>query len=157
MAVKPYTISNTMQTIKVFTLFDITNTDIIRPYKIALMQSHPSINSEAEWIIARKQQTNFETILQVLSLRTQPSVLHKPIVKTGSLNKFKINKKGKIWSVVFTIEHDSVYFNGIRDLGLLEEDCEHVPMIINLDESITDEYLQVGKNIYFEIEKNDLS
>jgi len=128
----------------VTTQFDITNTDVMRPYKIALMQNHPTINTEADWNRARQQQKNYETLMQVLSLRAQPMPINKPTIK--------IKAKKKHWTFTFTVEHDSVYFNGIDELGLLKEDIEHVPMIVNLDESIKDEYLQVDKNIHFKIE-----
>ena len=145
-----------MQTITVYTLFDITNTDVVRPYKPTLMKTHPTINSEKEWVKARQQQKNYETLLQVFSLRAQPMPLNKPLMKTIALNNFNIKGKGKVWTFKFTVEHDSVYFNGIDELGLLKDDCENVPMILNLNESTKDEYIQVNKNIYLRIEKNVL-
>lgn len=145
-----------MQTIRVLTRFDITNTDIIRPYSIALQETHPTINSEQEWIKARRQQINFETIVQILSLRTQPTILAKPRIKVLSLSKFGVNKKGKVWVFTFSIEHDDVYTAWGKELGLLETDAEHVPMILKLNETITDTFLRVNKNIYFEVIENDL-
>ena len=145
-----------MQTITVYTLFDITNTDIVRPFNPSAMQNHPTINSEKEWIKARRQQQNFETLMQVFSLRAQPIPKYKPKIENMSLNKFGINKKGKVWKFVFTVEHNSVYFNGIDELGLLKDDIENVPMLTNLDEETKDEYLVVDKNITFEIETSEL-
>jgi len=140
-----------MQTIMVHTLFDITNTDVVRNYKPILVQSHQTINTEQDWYKARRQQTNFDTLIQVLSLRAQPTVLFKPKITKESLSPFGINKKGKVWSFAFTVDFDGVYFNGIDNLGLLKDDIEHVPMISNLTESIHDEYLRVDKNIRFEL------
>lgn len=131
-----------MQTIVLTTNFDITNTDIVRNYKPTLVSTHPTINSEAGWTKARNQQTNFETVLQVISLRAQPTVLYKPRIQI-------INKK-KQWEFTFTVEFDGVYYGNEEELGLLKNDFRNVPMIINLDESINDEYIEIGKNIRFE-------
>jgi len=140
-----------MQTIKVYTRFDITNTDIIRPFNKLLLKAHSKINSEENWIKARRQQSNFETLIQIISLRTQPTILYKPVMKISSLIKFNNNKKGKVWNFSFTIEHNGVYSDGLKVLGLLETDCRHVPMNLNLNETILDNYLVIDKNIYFEI------
>jgi hypothetical protein len=117
---------------------------------------------------ARNQQTNFETILQIVNLRSQPENITDSvceIVKTADLQNSKFGgeylkktakqKTVNIWSFAFSVEHPSVFDNGLDQLGNLLSDCEQVPMIVNLNESvelpaqlnITDQL----RNIYFEI------
>jgi hypothetical protein len=59
------------------------------------------------------------------------------------------------WSFSFTVNHSSVFNNGIDDLGNLNNDCNDVPIITKLEEwsklgnvlNTTDEL----RNIYFRI------
>ena len=133
-----------MQEITVYTLFDITNTKIIRRYKKILMDNHPDINSEAQWIMAKNQQNNFETLMQIISLRAQPTLLYKP------------RKKDNKWVFSFTVEFDDVYLKDSDKLGLLRDDCKNVPMINLLQSKITDSYLILDKNIFFEVKEYDI-
>jgi len=135
-----------MQTITVTTTFDITNTNIIRRYNKILLTA--SITNEDEYNTAKKQQTNFETIMQVISLRTQPTIIHKP--------KTYIKNKKKYWAFDFTVEFDNVYYDGKDNIGLLKSDCNNTPMINKLTSKISDNYLQVNKNIFLEVDTYEL-
>ena len=135
-----------MKTIIIQTLFDITNTDVVRQYKSFLVKDHPTINTKEEWNQAKQQQNNFDTIIQIISLRTQPTVLHAPTIKTIKFN----GKKQKVWELRITVEFEDIYFNGVDELGLLIDDSEHVPMINKLTSKIEDNYLRPNKNIRFE-------
>ena len=117
---------------------------------------------------ARNQQTNFETILQIVNLRNQPENITDSeceVVKTADLLKFKFGseysskiikqKTVRVWSFMFSIDHPSVFDNGLNQLGNLLSDCERVPMIVNLDETVElPSQLNITaeqQNIYFEI------
>ena len=67
-----------MQEITVYTLFDITETGVVRSFKMDNLpfttKSGITILRELEWRFARQQQSNLEVLLQVMSLRVQ---LHK--------------------------------------------------------------------------------
>ena len=108
------------------TLIDITETGIIRG------------NSKQ-----RDQQRNWECVLQVLSLRTQPIVLEGPI--RLDLIDFKThigvkNTYGEfyhdlpfpqtVWAIKFTSEQ-----NGIYSKEQIYEDFDKVPIILGLDET----------------------
>lgn len=108
------------------TLLDITETGVIRG------------NSQE-----RDQQRNWETILQVLSLRTQPIILEGPIrIDHVDFQKFKGMSKcfgdfylelpypQTIWAVKFTSEHTDIY-----SAEQLYSDFDQIPMITGLNET----------------------
>jgi len=113
------------------TLHDITPSGVIGRHRPGLGED------QAEWMRKRNTQSNFDTILQAISLRSQPEIINDPI---RSMIKFDDDRFGFLfeqledeeypcWSFDFSIMHTSVFDNGISELGLLYIDCDHVPMI----------------------------
>lgn len=150
--------------IKCYTLYDITQTNVNFRKK----------NTEivpVDEMKQRSQQSNFETILQIVNMRSQPEEIsesERTEISIDTILNFNFgyiyeksyNKKIKtinVWSFTFSVDHADVFNNGIDDLGSLSEDCDQVPMILNLEESfklpnqmnISDEQ----RNIYFEVLK----
>jgi hypothetical protein len=150
--------------IKCYTLYDITQTNVNFRKK----------NTEivpADEIKKRSQQSNFETILQIINMRSQPEEISESeltVINIDDLKDFnfgylyeksynKTINKIKVWSFTFSVDHADVFNNGINDLGSLSDDCNQVPMILRLEETfklsnqmnISDEQ----RNIYFEILK----
>ena len=148
-----------MITIRCQTLFDITPTGVKnrRPQDIQ--------GAELSDLIKQQQrQSNYDTVLQVISLRSQPEsisqVKKSDILLTDTDFGFLYTSDQddstiSSWSFTFTIQHASVFQNDDSDLGSLLNDCEQVPMIINLSESVKlTPQLNVDsdlKNIHFEI------
>jgi len=146
------------QRIKCYTLFDITVTNIRnrgKPEREDLLQ---------EWIQKRNTQCNFDTIVQAISLRSQPDVLGNPVksnirfdefIQFGFLFDQEEDNTYPCWSFVFSVHHSSVFYDGINELGALYKDCSQVPMIKT--NSMWDKvpaYLDTSdelKNIYFEV------
>ena len=104
-----------------FTLVDITATGITR-------------GDSKE----RNQQRNWETVLQVLGLKTQPTILlvpeiipniHLDKVGTGWFGDF-YQGSHTVWGFKFSSESDDVY-----TLDTLYEDAEQVPIVLGLDET----------------------
>ena len=135
-----------MQHIKITTQFDITHTNVVRNLKPGLLPTKVNgrmINTEEEWTRCRKQQSNWETLLQVISLRTQP------------LN-IKSYRSDDNWVVEFDVEADEVFNQDGDQLRLLKNDCENVPMIVGLNEkSGISELLTIDENTHFEISNYD--
>jgi hypothetical protein len=150
--------------IKCYTLYDITQTNVNFRKK----------NTEivpADEMKKRSQQSNFETILQIINMRSQPEEISNSeltVINIDDLKDFnfgylyeksynKTIKKINVWSFTFSVDHADVFNNGINDLGSLSDDCNQVPMILKLEETfklsnqmnISDEQ----RNIYFEILK----
>lgn len=143
-----------MHRIKCYTLFDITQTGVLN-------RSKPTGDDVEAWIKRRNTQCNFDTILQVISLRSQPEVIKIPqgVEMTEAvydLFGFLYSKENvNCWIFEFEVQHSSVFENGITSLGALYKDCEGVPMIIcDNQHSLCPKFLDTSpelKNIYFEV------
>jgi hypothetical protein len=81
------------------------------------------ITDESDWSRARNQQRNWETLTQILGLRTQLFRIQEPSVDT--LNR--------AWMFEFETETDNIY--GLNDdlTAVLRADAEGVPMLLGLD------------------------
>lgn len=107
------------------TLVDITATGVTR---------------NTDDILARNQQRNWETVIQAVSLRTQPVVLNTPVQHTFELDDnsgFGKTYVGKhcVWIWNFAVEHADIYLKNEDPLALLEEDFNQVPIICGLTET----------------------
>ncbi len=116
-----------------YTLFDTTQTGILN-------RSKPNNDVLDDWLHKRSTQCNFDTILQVISLRSQPEVIKFP-TKVSFLNEADFDRFGFLyktpnfdnmayWKFEFEVQHSSVFENGIIPLGALYNDCSGVPMVL---------------------------
>ena len=110
-----------MQSFEVLTFFDCTATGV---------QNHRRSKnlSDEDWHYKRNQQRNFETIIQCLSLRCQPMNINGPYV-------FSNNDGQLYWKLKFETDKQDIFLKDNNPVGILELDCNHVPMIVGLDES----------------------
>ena len=111
---------------RVYTLFDITFTNVIR---------HPKTNepNHQETLFRRNQQRNWETMQQVLAMRAQIHVIELPkVIDSCQLFSKKLFKKTRAWTFDFGVEQVDVYG---PDLRLLLDDCNGTPMILDLTET----------------------
>lgn len=138
-----------------YTLFDITKTGILN-------RARPGddIADSIAWYEKRNTQCNFDTILQVISLRAQPEVELDPKLVKVQLNDkslfgsiYKDNKYHNVWTFNFYVQHSSVFIDGDDELGYLYKDCENVPMILTKNITVnTSNKLECNsskRNIYF--------
>ena len=149
-------------TITCYTLFDITQTNVLNRHR-------PEEGQDIEqWLYKRNTQCNFDTVQQAISLRSQPDVIRKParqdirfdeFTEFGFLFEQEEDKTYPCWSFDFTVQHHSVFNDGISELGALYNDCHGIPMIkcstewTKLPGSLdTTEEL---RNIYFKVLAND--
>lgn len=145
-----------------YVLFDITNTGVIN-------RQRPAIDDDiTAWLHKRNTQCNFDTVLQAVSLRSQPEVTRFPekikirfdeFDKFGFLFEQQEDELYDCWTFDFEIQHPSVFDNGITELGALYGDCDQVPMIkcgtewnkLPLFLDTSDEL----RNIYFKVISNE--
>jgi len=126
-----------------FTLIDITPTGVI--------------NYSPQNEFKRNQQRNWETVQQILSLRTQPTIM-----ETGNFvddvigYNFGINYTGehKIWTFKFGVDYADIYQEGPDKFGLIKYDFKITPVILGLTETVQPElavFTPKGpwNNIYF--------
>ena len=136
-----------------YTLFDITQTGVLN-------RARPSVDvtNITDWVHKRNTQCNFDTIIQIISLRGQPEVVTSPKkMKVDSEHKFGSLYSNldnyDCWTFDFEIHHSSVFEDGIEELGALYKDCQNVPMILcNTEYPKLENFLDTTnsmKNIYF--------
>jgi hypothetical protein len=111
------------------TLFDCTYTGVTGSYRPAQLpftdRAGQSITNQAQWERSINQQRNYETLLQIFGLRTQPMNVTEP------------HCVDNVWHFSFESETEAVFLlPGQDDLAALRADCEGVPMTLNLDEKI---------------------
>jgi len=110
------------------TLFDCTCTGITGHFKSSQLpykdRSGKLITNVVDWNHARNQHRNWETIVQMISLRAQPTIVSEPICIDG------------VWQFEFTVETPGVYSinNDLHNLDALRNECSGIPMVIGLTE-----------------------
>jgi hypothetical protein len=148
--------------IRCYTLFDITKTGVLN-------RKAPSTYSADElkvWEHRRNTQANYDTILQVISLRSQPEentdttekiINFKEFSNFGFL--FDDEEDKKCWHFDFTILHTKVFYDGIDELGSLLGDANGVPIVkTDTTWSKLPNFLDTSpelRNIYFEILRDE--
>lgn len=128
------------------TLFDITRTEVKHAFTAGRLpltdRSGKIITDHRSWMLARNQQRNWETLLQLLSLRTQPHDMTDPDFWLGD---------AIWWAFEFSVEDATALALDGRPWGQLEQDCGMVPMLIGLREQVTVTPMLIpGINIVFE-------
>lgn len=113
------------------TLVDITKTDAVRHYNKSMGES------EADYNLKRNQHRNYQTMLQILSLRSQPVYLSDPVKFIGrDLTDFGTNfTKETVWAFSFGFERPDLFLTNDHPFGSLLEDMHNVPIILNLMET----------------------
>jgi hypothetical protein len=116
----------------------------------------------ATWQLNRNRQVNFDTLLQVINLRSQPedtSTVITEKINFKEFSKFGFLFEGEedqtMFSFTFSINHKNVFDDGISNLGALYSDCDGVPMIkIGTEWDKLPNFLDTSpelSNIYFEV------
>lgn len=130
--------------IRCSTRFDITATGVKRGFKAEARDSDRENQSRGIWQRQRNQQSNWETINQIISLRTLPEEISQP--RRDDQN---------IWSFEFTVPDVHSLGNDSDELCLLREDAHGVPMLTGLDEEqSTGEFVNTDnqdRNTWFDI------
>jgi hypothetical protein len=128
------------------TVFDCSCTGVTGHYRSSQLpfidRNRQSVSTQAEWTRSRNQQRNYETLLQIFGLKTQPLDITAP------------KKIDHVWQFDFTIETTAVFASqNSQDLLFgLKQDCMGVPMIADVsDSTLKLELLEPNKNIWFEI------
>jgi hypothetical protein len=136
------------------TLFDCSHTGVTGTFRSGAVpfvdRAGQKVDNIDSWNRSRNQQRNYETLLQIFGLRTQPQDIVGP------------NRKNKTWEISFVSEVEAVFeiLGNADRLILLKQDCEGVPMMLNLLENkkIQPVLCTSGRdqNIWFELINNTL-
>lgn len=135
-----------MHKIQCRTLFDITRTDVKHQFNAARLPFQDAagrlINDHRAWMLSRNQQRNWETLVQLLSLRVQPHDITGPVLMFA---------QDPWWSFEFSIENAGTLALDNNPYGQLEKDCAMVPMLIGLTEQVQITPMLIpGINIVFQ-------
>lgn len=85
---------------------------------------------------ARNQQRNFDTLLQIIGLRSQPLEISSPLMlDNADALPSTLIKNIPIWYFSFEIESADIWQEKGDDLALLRQDSDGVPMLTGLGES----------------------
>lgn len=141
-----------------YTLFDITQTNVLNRAK-------PDLNLDYDvWLRKRNSQSNFDTILQVINLRSQPENISIPLkfeINFDEVDYFGFlyqqleNETYPAWMFNFEIADITVFKDEESDLGNLYKDCMGVPITLTgVEWNKLPNFLDVSpelKNIYFKV------
>ena len=127
-----------------YSLVDITKTDVTK------------YTPELERM--RNKQRNWETVMQVLGLRSQIMGIRQLKTETVDLSGYQFGDsyagKHRVWTFEFEVEFENLYLEDHDPYGILKNDFAHTPVIMGLDETATPPvplFYTDGssKNIYF--------
>jgi hypothetical protein len=112
------------------TLFDCTRTGVTGAFRASEIpyqdRAGQPVHNHEHWHRSRNQQRNYETLLQIFGLRTQPQEITQPELING------------LWQFDFVSESEGVFdmHNNPDPLAGLLVDCEGVPMVTGLGEQL---------------------
>jgi hypothetical protein len=125
-----------------YTLFDCTATGILNHAKVTQLpltdKQGAVITDQTALTRARNQQRNWETLTQLISLRTQVIIYSEPqILQDASVAMLGLNRRSsRIWTFEFGSEFASIYDISGEPLAALTQDCDGVPLITGLGEAV---------------------
>lgn len=128
-----------------YTLVDITNTGVIK-----YSEENNSL---------RNQQCNWESVIQILSLRTQIMSASQSKILSSDVSDFKFGESysgtHNIWYFEFIVEYADVYGSFNDPFKVLINDFSKVPVNIGLNETVSFPIpmfytKDLYKNIYFD-------
>jgi hypothetical protein len=140
--------NNSGELVSIYTLVDIT---------------HTKDNNPKGTTHSFKQEQNFNTILQVLGLRTQIIVESIECIKSQSMSGHGFGSyysgKNDVWELRVKSETDDIWKNDEDPLYYAIHDCDGIPIYTGLDETTTllpsiftiDD---IHKNMYFKLGDN---
>lgn len=127
--------------IRVKTDFDCTPTGITGHFRENVLpfqdQAGQSITDRATWLRSRNQQRNWETIMQLISLYTQP------------LRVTRLKVQNLRWQFDFDTDTEDVFRLDDDPVGRLRQACNGVPIINYVEQELTT-LLRPDVNIWFE-------
>ena len=134
--------------IQCWTYFDITATGVKHNFntgRLPYTADHGvHIVDQTQWEFARNQQRNWETLIQLISLRSLPYDISMP--------EIVLHNDKKRWQFEFSVDDPAALAHDLEDMGALIQDCTNVPMLVGLTETETlSRVLQHSVNIEFRI------
>jgi len=112
--------------LKISTSFDCRRTGVVGHYRLGsakfIDQAGQAVIDRSSWDRSRNQQRNLETLVQLLGMRTQLINVTAP----------EQNPETQLWEFVVEPDRADTFADGFAGL---KNDCEGVPMLLNLGEA----------------------
>jgi hypothetical protein len=129
-----------MRKIKCHCLFDITATGVTGHQRQIgypfTTKKGQVITDQQQLTLARNQQRNWDTLLQLIGLRTQIFETSNPeIIKNNNIFS-NAPDTARVWSFNFEIEPQAQWLVDNDEFWVLKHDSEHTPMILGLNETV---------------------
>lgn len=109
------------------TLFDITATGVTGHFRATRVpfqdRASNHITDQQSWERSRNKQRNWETLTQILGLRTQLFDITEPVRDMSGTN----------WMFEFETEQQGVFGDDTDPVSVLRQDADGVPMLLDLD------------------------
>lgn len=127
------------------TRFDITATGVTGHCKMTRMpfqdRAGQLITDAVTWNRSRNQQRNWETLTQILGLRTQLFDLTEPV----------LDVTGRLWMFEFETESAGIYGPESDPVQVLRQDAAGVPMLVDSNTDLEPYLITDGarQNIWF--------
>jgi len=131
-----------MHEYRVHTLVDITNNGNLKQQFPFKTQSGDVIHDKHSLAIAKNQNSNFNTMLQLLQMRGNVTWEHPPLrLELQSLGNYGFGSfyegKQTTWHFQFFAEQSGVYGDEIDPTAYLQDDFHHVPIVSFCKETAT--------------------
>ena len=125
----------------VLTDFDCRPTGVTGHFRPNILpitdQQGQAVTNQATWLRSRNQQRNWETIMQLISLYTQP------------LRVSRVRVENLRWQFDFDADQQDVFRLDNDPVGRLKQACTGVPVINYVEQELTT-LLRPDVNIWFE-------
>ena len=130
-----------MHEYRIHTLVDITNNgNLKRPFPFTT-ESGDLIHDKHTLSTARDQNSNFDTMIQILQMRGNITWERSPVKYEANLKDtdFGRNYEGKatVWTYSWETEQQDIYNNFESISGALVEDFDYVPIVNFCKETVT--------------------
>ena len=122
-----------MHTYSITTLVDITENGVLRNQFPFTTKSGELVHDGATLTMARNQQSNFTTLLQMLQMRSNITWESTPQRMTDSVANYRFGTayegRHTIWQFTWQVEQLGVYEFDNDEVGGLVEDFDNIPIV----------------------------
>jgi hypothetical protein len=130
-----------MLTYSITTLGDITENGVLRDKFPFTTKSGELVHDTASLTVAKNQQANFTTTIQLLQLRSNITWERPPQKIHDNIANYRFGRayegRQAIWSFVWQVEQEDLYLAYDDKVGRLIEDFDKVPVINFCKETAT--------------------
>lgn len=115
-------------------------TQLYTAYTLVDISASNVVSMTSKDYVGYNQQQNLNTLLQLISLRSQPINMQVQVLQAQDLVNFNFGKLYKglhtVWKLTFGSEYSNVYEFNNNPVFFLEKDCDGVGFVPDLKETV---------------------